>query len=119
MAKVLVVVLLWNFLMELLAGLSLIGGPGGIANAGAGEMWSMHYGFAALAIASVSVWCWLQRSHGPALTVALGTLMVFHSGLFVSLLLAGDQMGGMVMHGLLSVACVGLFFNRGKLTGSS
>ena len=117
MKMLLLVVLIASGLLELLAALSLIAGPGGISEPGLGEQWSMHYGFAALAIASVSVWCWFQRSHGPALTVALGTLLVFHAGLTVSLAVAGDQQGGLVSHAVLAVLVAVLFAQRGKLTG--
>ena len=54
------VVLVLNFLTETLAAVSLIGGPEGIAAAGKGGMWSMHYGFAALAIASASLKVFLR-----------------------------------------------------------
>jgi hypothetical protein len=38
--------------------------------------------------------------------------MVFHSGLFVSLAVAGDQMGGMVIHAVLAAMAIGLFVSR-------
>ena len=53
--------LILSFLMELMAAIALITGPGGFSAAGQGELWSLHYGFAALAIASFSVWVWPQR----------------------------------------------------------
>ena len=39
-----IIVLVVNLLTELLAATTLIGGPDGIAAAGKGAMWSMHYG---------------------------------------------------------------------------
>ncbi len=51
----LIVALVFNFLLETLAAVSLIAGPGGLGDAGQGGQWSMHYGFAALAIASSTI----------------------------------------------------------------
>ena len=62
MKILLMVTLVLHLLMELMAAVALIGGPEGVGNAGAGNMWSMHYGFAALAIASISVWVWPKRT---------------------------------------------------------
>lgn len=109
------VTLVLHFLMEMLAAVSLITGPQGVSNAGAGEMWSMHYGFAALAIASISLWVWPQRGNLAVVTPMLGILLVFHYGLAVSLYLAGDQAGGMIAHAVLAVLCTILFVMRGKL----
>ena len=44
--------LILNFLAEAMAAVTLIGGPGGIADAGSGNQWSMHYGFAVISIAT-------------------------------------------------------------------
>ena len=115
MKILLMVTLVLHFLMELMAAVALIGGPEGIGNAGAGNMWSMHYGFAALAIASISVWVWPKRTDAGVLIVALSFLLLFHYGLTLSLYLAGDQAGGMIGHAVLGVLCTILFFRRGKL----
>lgn len=104
--------LILNALTEGLAAATLIGGPGGLSAAGAGQMWSMHYGFAALAIASISIWVWPHRHRLQPITTALGTLLVFHTGLCASLALAGDQAAGMATHGLLALLCVILFLQR-------
>ncbi len=106
--------LILSFLTEMLAASTLIAGPGGISSASTinGGMWSMHYGFAALAIASASVWVWFSRHNLAAVTPILGTLMVFHSGLFVSLAVAGDQQAGMVIHAVLALICIALFIRR-------
>ncbi len=119
MKILLMVTLVLHLLMELLAGAALIGGPEGISNAGAGNMWSMHYGFAALALASISIWVWPKRSDLAVLTVALSVLMVFHFGLTLSLYLAGDQAGGMIGHAVLAVLCTVCFVSRGKLTADA
>jgi hypothetical protein len=99
-----IILLVLNLLVEALAAATLIGGPGGLAAAGSGNQWSMHYGFAARANARAAVW--------TAVTPVLGLLMVFHSGLFVSLAVAGDQMGGMVIHAVLAAMAIGLFVSR-------
>jgi len=106
--------LVLNFLTETLAAASLIGGSEGVIAAGKGNMWSMHYGFAALAIASVSLWSWRSRSNLSVVTVVLGILLTFHTGLLVSLLLAGDQQAGVVMHAVLATLSIFLFFQRSK-----
>lgn len=110
-----VVVLVFNLLLETLASVSLIAGPGGISAAGSGEMWSMHYGFAALAIASISLWVWPHRGSLAAVTTTLGLLSTFHTGLVISLALAGDQMPGMIAHIILATSCLFLFTQRAKI----
>lgn len=108
------IVLIASLLFETLAAVTLLSGPEGIAAAGKGGMWSMHYGFAAIAIASASLWVWPYRSNMKAVTAILGVLMIFHTSLFISLLLTGDQQAGMVIHACLSVLCIGLFTQRAK-----
>jgi hypothetical protein len=112
------VMLVLNGLTELLASATLILGANGLSAAGTGAMWSMHYGFAALAIASVSVWAWSHRSNLAVMTTVIGTLLVFHAGLCLSLALAGDQAVGMAIHGITAVMCVVLFARRGRLSSS-
>ena len=103
-----------NLLTESLAATTLIGGPDGIAAAGKGGMWSMHYGFAALAMASVSLWIWPNRRNLKAVTAVLGVLSTFHTGLFISLTLAGDQQVGQIIHGVMAVLCIVLFTLRAR-----
>lgn len=112
MKIVLNVALVLHLLAELLAALALVFGPDGVSVAGRGDQWSMHYGFAALAIASVSAWVWPYRTHLPTITTALGVLVVFHTGVFISLTLAGDQQGGMILHGILAPLFILLFLRR-------
>ena len=119
MLKILFIALLvLNFLTEALAALSLITGPQGLSQAGSGEMWSMHYGFAALSIASLSVWAFFQRHNASAITVTLGTLLVFHTGVCFSLFAAADQPAGMTIQAVLAVLCALLFFMRGRFTAA-
>ena len=74
----------------------------------------MHYGFAAIAIASASLWVWPWRNNIKAVTAILATLLTFHPGLFVSLTLAGDHPAGMVIHAVMSVLSMALFTQRSK-----
>lgn len=107
--------LVLTILFELLAGVALIAGPGGVSDAGSGNQWSMHYGFAAVVIGSVPVWTWFYRFELPVLTMGLGILLTFHSVLVVSLALAGDQQAGMIMHSVLAVICLVVFSLRKQL----
>ena len=109
------VLLVLNLLMESMAAVALIGGPGGIPAAGQGAQWSMHYGFAALAVASVSLWVWPRRNELAAVTVVLGLLLTFHAGLTISLAVAGDQVGGMIGHAVLAVISLVLIMQRSKV----
>jgi len=106
------IVLVLSLLTEVMAAVSLIAGPGGIQEPGLGNQWTMHYGFAAFAIASLSIWTWPYRSELPAVTLALGVLMTFHTGLAISLTVAGDQQAGMVIHSVLAVLSIVLFTQR-------
>jgi hypothetical protein len=94
--------LILNFLTEALAASTLIGGPDGIASAGSGGQWSMHYGFAVIAIASAGLWVWPHRRELGAVTAVLGILTVFHVSVLTSLIIAGDQPAGVVMHAVLA-----------------
>ena len=107
-------VLILSFLAEALAAVTLITGPEGVTAPGLGNQWSMHYGFAALAIASISLWTWPYRTNMPVVTFALGVLFTFHIGLSISLNLAGDQQAGMIVHTVLSVLCLVLITQRSK-----
>jgi len=107
-----VIILVLNLLVEGFAAFSLILGPGGLSAAGTGDQWSMHYGFAVLAIASASLWVWPRRTDLRAVTAVLGILLVFHTALFVSLATAGDQQIGMVIHAVLAALCLVAFARR-------
>ena len=109
------ILLILHLLMETMAAVALIGGPEGISAAGQGAQWSMHYGFAALAMASVSLWVWPRRDDLSAVTVALGLLATFHAGLTISLAVAGDQQGGMISHAVLAVISLVLITQRTKV----
>jgi len=105
-------VLVLNVLLEGLASATLIFGPDGVSAAGQGAQWSMHYGFAAFAIASASLWLWPRRFLLDAVTPVLGILFIFHTGLAASLATAGDQQGGLIAHCIMSAACLACFATR-------
>ena len=109
------VLLVLNFLAETLAAVALIGGAEGVAAAGSGGQWSMHYGFAVIAIASASLWVWPQRRQLAAVTAVLGILMVFHTSVFVSLLLGGDQQAGVAIHAVVGSLSIVAFLGRRKI----
>lgn len=115
MRHVYTLLLVLSCLTELLAAATLIGGPDGLPAAGRGEMWSMHYGFAALAIASCSFLAWPQRQNVGAVTVVLGVLSTFHTGLAVSLFTAGDQPAGLVIHCVLALLAWFLLSQRARI----
>ena len=108
--------LIINFLIEALAASSLIGTPEqvGVANAGPGNMWAMHYGFAVLGFASAVIWLWPYRDHHAAVTAVLGMLMTFHCAVLTSLLLEGVQQAGMIIHSVLALSAIVLFALRSR-----
>ena len=108
------VFLVLNFLAEALAAASLIGGPEGLAAIGNGGQWSMHYGFAVVAIASAGIWLWPYRNNYKAVTAVLGILLTFHACVLGSLFLAGDQQVGVVIHSVLTLLAAVLFTQRSR-----
>lgn len=114
MKTVFTIFLVLHFLIETLAAVANIGGPEGLSAAGTGGQWSMHYGFAAFALATASLWVWPHRTNLAVVTAVLGVLLVFHVGLFISLTAAGDQAAGMVIHAVLAVLAIFLFTQRKK-----
>ncbi len=116
------VFLVLNLAAETLAAVSLIGAENGLAAAlgGAGSaqdstgLWSMHYGFAVISIASAIVWIWPHRSSRKVVTTVLGMLMIFHVALLASLSLEGVQSAGIVIHSVLAGLAVVLFALRGR-----
>ena len=111
--------LVLNFLAETLAAVSLIGAENGLAAALSGNgstngLWSMHYGFAVISIASAIFWVWPHRTSRKVVTAVLGMLMVFHSALLISLILENSQIGGIVLHTVLALIAIVLFTLRGR-----
>ena len=111
--------LILNFLAETLAAVSLISADTGLPAAlsgdtGATGLWSMHYGFAVIAIASAIAWVWPHRSSRRVVTAVLGILMTFHVALLCSLVLEGTQSAGIVLHSVLALMAIILFAARGR-----
>ena len=111
--------LVLNFLAETLAAVSLIGAENGLAAALSGNgstngLWSMHYGFAVISIASAICWVWPHRTSRKVVTAVLGMLMVFHSALLISLILENSQIGGIVLHTVRALMAIVLFTLRGR-----
>ncbi len=116
MTLLLAVALAANFFFEALAATALIGGPTGLrGEAVATGRWSMHYGFAVIAIASASAWLWPRRRELAALTPVLGILTTFHAAVATSLLLAGEQREGSIVHVVLALVFLALFVRRDRL----
>ena len=111
-----IVVLVLNLLTEGLAAIALISGPQGIPGLGQieGGMWSMNYGFAAIAIASAIIWIWPYRENLGAVSAVLGILLTFHTCIFIALAMAGDQIPGTVAHAIMTTLCLILFTQRSK-----
>ena len=108
-------VLVVTVLSELLAAVTLIGGPGGVFTLTDDQQWSQHYGFVALVMASVPIWGWRRRYSRETATFMLGVLTTFNLAITTSLLLAGDMMGGIVLHGVLGLLSFILFVRRADL----
>jgi hypothetical protein len=115
MSVLLAVALVMNLAIEAMAATTLIGGARGLAAPPGTDRWQMHYGFAVIAIASAGAWLWPRRREQAALTSVLGMLTTFHVSLLTSLLIAGDQRQGAVLHGILALLFALLFAQRRKL----
>ena len=113
------VFLVLNFLAETLAAVSLIGAENGLAAALSGNgnsngLWSMHYGFAVISIASAIFWVWPHRTSRKVVTAVLGMLMLFHCALLISLVLENSQIEGIVLHSVLALMAIVLFALRSR-----
>jgi len=110
--------LVLNLLAETLAAVSLAFGGASTVMGGAAPaagMWSMHYGFAVICIASAIFWVWGRQTVRATVTPVLGMLMIFHLSVLTSLALEGSatQMVGIVIHSVLAILAVVLFTQRG------
>ena len=105
-----------NFLLEMLAAITLIGGTLGLLSIAQLEtgMWSMNYGFAAIAIGSAVFWVWPHRSRRAAAGSVLGILLTFHALVSVSFAIQGNQFQPMVVHGIMAALAIFLFSQRTK-----
>ena len=105
-----------NFLLEMVAAITLIGGTLGLISIAQLEasMWSMNYGFAAIAIASAIFWVWPYRSIHAVVGSVLGILLTFHALVSVSFAIQGDQVSPIVVHGVMAVLAVFFYSRRTK-----
>lgn len=108
--------LVLNFLLEGLAAITLIGGTLGLLSIAQLEsgMWSMNYGFAAIAIASAVFWIWPHRSRREAVGPVLGVLFTFHALVSISFAIQGNQVPPMVVHGVMAALAIFLYSQRTK-----
>jgi hypothetical protein len=113
-------VLILNFVLEGLAGFGLIAGPQGLFSdtRPEGGMWAMNYGFAALAIASAGFWVYPYRENRQAVGAVLGLLLTFHTLMCLSLTIPGDQVSGVIAHGVMAVLCLILYTQRSRWCAS-
>ena len=109
------IILTLNLLFEGMAAAVLIIAPESALAPGDSVIWARNYGFAALAVASASLWLWPHRTNLQAVTVMCGTLMVFHIGLCGSLVIAGGaNLGAAATHGIMGVLFLVAFLQRNK-----
>jgi hypothetical protein len=116
MQKVFTGYLLLNLALEGLAAITLIGGALGvfsIDNLEAG-MWPMHYGFAAIAIATAVFWVWPQRTKPDSVAPILGILLSFHALVSISFGIAGGQVPAMVVHGFMAALALYFYSQRAR-----
>ena len=106
--------LVLNLILESFAAITLIGAALGlfaIAQLESG-MWSMNYGFAAIAIASAIFWVWPHRSKREAVGPVLGILLAFHALVSVSFAIQGNQVPPTVVHGIMALLGIFLYTRR-------
>ena len=119
MKRLLMVVLAINFLFEGFIAIVLIASPQTLVPSEQieGLSWAINYGFAALAMASVTLWVWRFMDDFRVMGPALGILAVFHTGLTIGTGMSastGAGFGPTIVHGLLGLACWFLLFQRSK-----
>jgi uncharacterized membrane protein HdeD (DUF308 family) len=114
MKNVFTTYLVLNLLIEGLAAVALIGaGLGNFAFAQfEGGIWSMNYGFAAIAIASALFWVWPYRSRRDVVGAVLGILFTFHALICISFAIQAEQLPATVVHGLMALFGVFLYTRR-------
>ena len=100
-----IVYLVVNLLLEAIAAVTLIGeGVGFFSFPGfEGGLWSMNYGFAAIAIASAVFWVWPYRSRSDVVGPVLGILLSFHALICLSFAIQGTQVPPTIVHGLMAL----------------
>jgi len=121
MRKILTTALILNFLTDGPVGALMIFSPEAMLPGGSAEslFWVRNYGVAALSVACMAIWLWPSRDDYNALGIGLGYLMGFHTVLAVVLYLSGVQLVGAIIHTVLAVLFISLFFQRAKWCNAS
>lgn len=114
MRKLFITYLVLNLALEGIAAVTLIGAGLGLFTIAQLEsgMWSMNYGFAAIAIASALFWVWPHRSKREVVGPVLGILLAFHGFVSVSFAIQGSHMPSIVVHGIMAVLGIFLYTRR-------
>ena len=108
------VFLVTNLLVEGLAGIALIGVTLGLFSIEQLEpgMWTMVYGFAALAMATPIFWVWPYRTKREAVSPVLGILLAFHALVALAFALQGNEVPAVILHGLIAALAIYLYSQR-------
>ena len=116
MKNLFAVFLVLNLFLEGLAATTLIGDTLGVFSIAQldGGIWAMNYGFAAAAIASAVFWVWPYRDSRRTVTPVLGILLMFHTLVFVSFSIQGNQVPPTIVHGAMAAFAVFLYIQRSK-----
>ena len=106
--------LVTNLLLEGLAGIGLIGATLAIFTVEQLEtgMWTLVYGFAALAMASVIFWVWPHRTRREAVGPVLGILLTFHALVAAAFALQGNEVPLVIVHGLMAAFGIYLYSQK-------
>lgn len=111
--------LLLNLILEGIAAVTLVGAGLGLFTIAQLEsgMWSMNYGFAAIAIASALFWVWPYRSRREVVGPVLGILLAFHALVSVSFAIQGTQVPAIVVHAAMALLGMFLYTRRSAWCG--
>ena len=105
-----------NFLLEFVAGVVLIGASLGLLSVAQLEtgMWSMIYGFAALAVATAIFWVWPHRDNRDVVGAVLGILLSFHALILIAFVIEGNQTPSAIAHAAMAAYAMFLYMQRSK-----
>lgn len=114
MKNLFIAYLVVNLVLESIAAVTLVGaGLGFFVFPGfESGLWSMNYGFAAIAIASAVFWVWPYRSKSEAVAPVLGILLAFHALVSVSFAIQGQHVPSIVVHAVMAVLGIILYARR-------
>ena len=106
--------LVLNLVLESIAAISLIGAGLGLFVISGLEsgVWSMNYGFAAIAIASAIFWVWPHKSKREVVGPVLGMLLAFYALVSVSFAVQGEHVPSIVVHGFMGLVGIVLYARR-------